>query len=466
MNDVSKYSIRQLAEGFSTGTLNPVDIIEQTLEHMDEINPAINAIAWCNPDSAIQAARESARRWEAGTALGPLDGIPVTVKDAIDLKGTQSTFGSALYSDVPVADKDSPPAARLRQAGAVIFAKTTAPDSGMAITGLSSLYGVVRNPWDLQSSPGGSSAGAGAALAAGIGSAAVGTDLAGSVRIPAARCGLVALKPTQGRVPHTPPNTVRSPGAMGRSVADVAALHTVIGRPDRTDTFSLPEETGIYPGPLTRLAGLRVGVLSDLGCGNPAEAAVLEPVNRAAEVLDSYGASITVVPTLFEEDPLAGLERTFQIRLCAELEAFGGARDSMILPELAEWAAGAKKLSATDSYRAHSDVMRAQMKVQQALDAYDFVIAPVVPDARLAAEERINPAHPFINAGYTAWFNQTGQPAASVCFGMTDGLPVGIQIIGRRFDDWRVLALAGLLEQERDFDLEWPVQTRTHLTIR
>ncbi|GAB3703881.1 amidase family protein [Corynebacterium nasicanis] len=466
MSNSSPHSIQQLSEAFATGALSPVDVMAETLDHMEEINPKINAIAWCDPDSAMQAARESAHRWETGMSRGPLDGIPVTVKDAIDLKGTQSTFGSALYSDVPIAEKDSPPAARLRQAGAVIFAKTTAPDSGMAITGQSSLYGIVRNPWDLHFSPGGSSAGAGAALAAGIGTAAVGTDLAGSVRIPAARCGLVALKPTQGRVAHTPPNTIRSPGAMGRSVADVAALHAVIGQPDRADTFSLPKDTGAYSGPLERLNGLKIGVLSDLGCGTAAEDTVLEPVIRASELLSSYGASVSEIPTLFEEDPLAMLERTFQIRLCAELEAFGGTRDAMILPELGQWAAGAKNLSATDSYRAHSDVMRAQMKVQQALDAYDFVIAPVVPDAKLAADERIDPIHPFINAGYTAWFNQTGQPAASVCFGMADGLPLGVQIIGQRFDDWRVLALAGLLEQERGIDLDWPLHTRSHQTIR
>ncbi|MDO5670747.1 MAG: amidase family protein [Corynebacterium sp.] len=463
MNDIVGASIEQLSRDYASGDQSPVDVMTQTLERIEELNPSLNAIAWCDPDNALQLAEDSAQRWENGKSLGPLDGIPVTVKDAIDLKGTQSTFGSAMYADVPVATRDSPPAARLKEAGALIFAKTTAPDSGMAITGLSSLYGVVRNPWNLEVSPGGSSAGAAAALAAGIGSVAVGTDLAGSVRVPAARCGLVALKPTQGRVAHTPPNTVRSPGAMGRSVADVVALHQVIGQPDRADTFSLPAETRSYQGPLTGADGLRIGLVLDLGCGAPAEDAVLGSVHRAAEVLASLGASIHLVPRIFDKDPLAALERTFQIRLCAEMEAFGGSRDTLVLPELAEWAAGAEHLSATDSYRAHSEVTQAQIRVQQSLDLFDYVLAPVVPDARLAAEQPIDPTHPFMNAGYTAWFNQTGQPAASVCFGMADGLPIGIQIVGRRFDDWGVLSLAGLLERERSFELDWPVSPHRQL---
>lgn len=441
-------------------------VVERTLRQLEKVNPTINAIAWCEPEQALAAAHDSARRWREGTALGTFDGVPVTLKDAIDLKGTRSTFGSAAYADVPPAIADSPPAARLKEAGAVIIAKTTAPDLGMAITGLSSLYGIVRNPWDTQASPGGSSAGAGAALASGIGYGAVGTDLAGSVRIPAARCGLATLKPTQGRVPHSPPNTVRSPGAMGRSVTDVAALHGIIAQPDRGDTFGLPLDLAVYGGAPATLEGKRIGILPDIGCGVAAESTVLEVLARAASVFASSKAEIEVLAPIFSQDPLPALERSFQIRAWAEMESFRDEAKAMVLPELAQWAAGGRHYSATDYYRTLGDVMQAQRAVQSALDSYDYVISPVVPELRLEAEQRIDPEHPFSHAGYTAWFNQTGQPAAAVCFGMRAGLPVGIQVVGRRFDDWGVLAVAQWLEERRGFEMEWPFAPRPGTEIR
>ena len=190
---------------YRTGAVTPVDVLAATLARIAERDPIVNAIAHLDLDGARTAAQASTLRWRQGRPRGPLDGLPVTVKDSIHAAGMPWRHGSAAHTAAPEATVDAPPAARLREAGAVILGKTTMPDFGMLASGVSSLYGIVRNPWNPARSPGGSSAGAGAALAAGIGYGAVGTDIAGSVRLPAAHCGLVALKPSRAGSRTCPP---------------------------------------------------------------------------------------------------------------------------------------------------------------------------------------------------------------------------------------------------------------------
>ncbi|MGY1690910.1 amidase [Geodermatophilus sp. SYSU D01105] len=454
----------ELRQGFAAGTTTPLEALEATLAQLEAVNDEVNAVVAVDPGRATGAAEESARRWAAGTPLSVLDGVPVTVKDSVRTAGMPWRHGTAPNDGLPDDDVDAPPAARLREAGAVIVGKTTMPDFGMLASGVSSLYGVVRNPWDLAASPGGSSAGAGASLAAGIGWAAVGSDIAGSVRLPAGHCGLVALKPTQGRIPHLPSSTVRSAGPMARTVGDLEDLYSVISRPDPRDELSLPREEAV-PGrdPLAdaTVRGSRVGLLLDMGYGYRAVDAVTDVVRRAADTLAAAGASIELVPPPFDEDPYPALDALFQVRARTEWEAFDAAGRDRVLPELAAWSAAADRLSATDLERATHAVARSRDRIARHLARYDVVLAPVLPVVSFPAESvGLDPDQPLAHCAYTCWFNQTGQPAAALCFGMAEGHPVGVQVVGRRFADRRVLAVTRRLEAHRGFTPDWPLVPR------
>lgn len=454
----------QLREAFASGDLTPLEALDATLAQIEAVNDEINAIVAVDRERATQAAVEAGRRWAAGAPASVLDGIPVTVKDSVRTVGLPWRHGAAANDGLPDSDVDSPPAARLKEAGAVIVGKTAMPDFGMLASGVSSLYGLTRNPWDLTTTPGGSSSGAGASLAAGIGWGSVGSDIAGSVRLPAGHCGLVALKPTQGRIPHLPSSTVRSAGPMARTVDELADLYSVIAQPDSRDELSLPAEV-FTPRPdlLSRaeLGRLRVGVLLDLGYGRPADAEVTDVVRRAADTLAAAGASVETAPTPFDEDPYPPLDALFQVRARTEWEAFDETGRNRVLPELVAWSAGADRLSATDLERAAVAVGRARDRIAARLSGYDVVLAPVVPVVCFPADSvGLDPTRPLAHCGFTCWFNQTGQPAAALCFGMSDGHPVGLQVVGQRFADQSVLAVTRWLEAHRGFDPQWPLVPR------
>jgi amidase/aspartyl-tRNA(Asn)/glutamyl-tRNA(Gln) amidotransferase subunit A len=451
-------TIDDLAALFTSGELTPSELLDATLEQIALVNPAINAMAYVDESGARAAAEAATRRWAEGRPLGALDGVPVTVKDSVHTVGMPWRHGTAANATLPVSTWDAPPSARLKEAGAVIVGKTTMPDFGMLAAGVSSLYGITRNPWDLARNPGGSSAGAAASLAAGIGFGAVGSDIAGSVRLPAAQCGLVALKPTQGRVPHLAPSTMRSAGPMARTVDDVIALYRVLTRPDPRDIWSLPPEPDDRLDEPLDPRGLRIGLLTDLGAGPEPLDEVVEVVRAAAAALASAGAVVKDVPAPFEGDPYPALDRLFQVRARAEWESLPEPARDLVLPVVADWAAGAAGITATQFARDTEAVMAAQARLADAIDDVDFVLSPVLPVVGFPAEAPgADPARPLAHTGFTAWFNQTGQPAASVCFGFAGGMPVGVQVAGRRFADQEVLRVTKWIETCRPAELRWPV---------
>jgi Asp-tRNA(Asn)/Glu-tRNA(Gln) amidotransferase A subunit family amidase len=232
----------ELSRAYADRTLSPVEVVEAGLARIDAWEPKLNAMYLLDREGALAQARGSEARWRRGEAFGPLDGVPITVKDNVALAGTPAPLGCAAFADSPPATADSPPAARVREAGCVILGKTTMPDFGMLASGVSSLHGTTRNPWDLARNTAGSSSGAAAGLAALYGPLALGTDIGGSVRLPAAYCGVVALKPSLGRVPIHPPYAGRVTGPMTRTVADAALLMTALTRPDPRDYMNLPYE--------------------------------------------------------------------------------------------------------------------------------------------------------------------------------------------------------------------------------
>ncbi|MDS1112458.1 amidase family protein [Gordonia westfalica] len=456
-------TIEQLRSGFADGSTTPSDALELTIAQMESVQPVINAIAATDLGAAREAAAAATRRWEQGRALGPLDGVPVTVKDSVNAVGLPWRHGTKPNNGLPEAVVDAPPTARLRDAGAVIVGKTTMPDFGMLASGVSSLYGVVRNPWDVSVTPGGSSSGAGASLAVGLTWGAIGTDIAGSVRLPAAHCGIVAIKPTQGRVPHLAPSTVRSAGPMARTVADVAELYRVVGRFDARDTLALDDENdcGKPILPLEDVSGLRVGVLSDMGYGLPVDEATLRTLRSAAEALSSGGCEVTELPAPFGPDVYDALDLLYVVRARAELESHGE-RGGEVLPGLVRWIEAAGPLSATDYERALGRVAADQMSFAAMQSDVDIVLSPVLPSAAFPAEHLgMNQERPLEHCCFTAWFNQTGQPAVSIPFGEDNGHPVAVQLAGPRFSDRTVLALAGWLEASRGKDLDWPLEPRS-----
>src|SRR5215831_9216543 len=230
-----------LVAGYRAGQFSPSEVMEDVLAHIARWEPHIKALYLFDPEGARKAAKGSTDRWQKGEPTHALDGVPVTVKDNVATKGQPVPLGAASVPQLPAAS-DAPPVARLREAGAIIFSKTTMPDYGMLSSGLSSLHPLTRNPWDLTKNPGGSSAGAGAAGAAGYGPLHLGTDIGGSIRLPAGWCGLVGLKPSFGRVPLDPPYVGRVAGPMTRIVDDAALMMSVLSKPDRRDGTSLPPD--------------------------------------------------------------------------------------------------------------------------------------------------------------------------------------------------------------------------------
>lgn len=455
---------QELREGYAGGSFTPVDLLKETLRQIDSVNPHINAIAYRNDDEAVKQAEDSAQRWAAGTPLGPLDGMPISIKDSVNSAGTPWRHGSKGHLDVPDPVVDSPPAARLKEGGAVIFAKTAMPDFGMAASGVSSLYGTVRNPWNLTMSPGGSSAGAGASLAAGIGVASIGSDIAGSVRLPAAHCGLFALKPTQGRIPHLAPSTIRSAGPMARTVAEGAELFSVITQPDARDNLSFIDgPVDVTPDvSLIEVSGLKVGLLLDMGYGEMVHPLVEKVVRSAAQALGDAGATVSDVPPLFDSDPYLALDRLFQVRARAEWRGVPEEKRDQVLRNIVEWSAEADSFSAIQHENDLHTVMKSAARVGEALHPYDVILSPVLPGLGLRADMvGLDQDRPLAHCSFTCWSNQTGQPAASVAFDIVEELPVGVQVIGQRFEDASVIQVAGWLEANRSVEMLWPTEPRT-----
>src|SRR6185503_4975441 len=239
-------SAEALAAAFRRREISPLDVARACLARIEAWEPRINSMYRVDRDGALEQARAAEARWRAGAPLSPLDGVPITLKENIATRGDPAPIGTRANENLPPQKDDAPAAARVREAGCVILGKTTMPDYGMLSSGLSSLHGVTRNPWRLGRNPSGSSSGAGAAAAAGYAPLQLGTDIGGSVRLPATHCGIFALKPSLGRVPVYPPYMGRVVGLEGEDAASSAALMNLLAKPDARDHMSLPYEATDY----------------------------------------------------------------------------------------------------------------------------------------------------------------------------------------------------------------------------
>lgn len=463
INSLVAMSVGALVDAYAAGDLSPVEVTRMIIEHSEATNGAVNALFSIRPEEALATAKASESRYRSGTPAGLLDGVPLTVKDSVSMIGWPNTHGIAANRNLPTSTYNAPPAQALMNSGAPIFAKTTMPDCGLMASGISSFHGITRNPWGLSWNTGGSSSGAGASVAAGMGFLSVGTDIAGSVRLPSSHCGLASLKPTHGRVPHLPPDSMRMAGPMGRRVDDIARMLTVLARPDERDTWSFPGEAIQYHEHLDRdLKGVRIGVLTDMGFGPKPEAAVREAVEAAGRLLEGAGAIVEPFVSPLHYDAYAPIDLYLQVRGFVEYSDLPPHGDNGINTYVREWAMQGGTHSGVDIYRTLGEIAKMKAALLAAFEGWDYVIAPTLPVVNFPAEEPgLSREVPLAHTGFTAMFNQTGQPASTVCTAFDERhLPIGIQVIGHRCDDLGVLQVTKALEDLREVSMDWPLLPR------
>jgi aspartyl-tRNA(Asn)/glutamyl-tRNA(Gln) amidotransferase subunit A len=471
VQDITRLSATDLLELYRRRELSPVEATRAVLERIEARNPAINAYCLVRGDEALAAARASERRWAAGEPAGLLDGVPASVKDLLLTSGWPTLRGSRTTDVAGPWTVDAPAVARLREHGAVLLGKTTTPEWGWKAVTDSPLTGVTRNPWDLSRTPGGSSGGAAAAVAAGLGPLALGTDGAGSIRIPASFCGIVGLKPTQGRVPVYPPSafgTLSHVGPMVRTVADAALLLEVIGAPDPRDSLALDRRAPV-PGELAaaRVSGLRVAYSPALGYAH-VDPEVAAAVRGAVAALESCGARITVADPGFGS-PVATLSVLWYAGAAAILDAIPAERRHLVDPGLAETASEGLRYSVLDYVRALRE--RAELGIAMGAfhETYDLLVTPTEPIVAFAAgtevpEGSAEPRWPSWTP-FTYPFNLSHQPAATVPCGFSAaGLPIGVQVVGARHADSLVLSACAAIEAALPWRDRWPGVTNARQT--
>jgi aspartyl-tRNA(Asn)/glutamyl-tRNA(Gln) amidotransferase subunit A len=449
-------SAEELLGHYARRGLSPVEVLQAVTERVARHNPNFNAFAVLTPQ-ALAAAGESEARWRAGRPLGQLDGVPVTVKDLLDLAGHPTRRGSRLSDPAPVAD-DAPSVVGLKAEGAIPFAKTTTTEFGWKSPGDCPLHGITRNPWNPLHTPGGSSAGAGAAAAAGFGPLHIGTDAGGSIRIPAAWCGVVGLKPTFGRVPLWPLgafSAVAVAGPMTRTVRDAALMLNAMARFDLRDPYSLPDERrdwrdGIEDG----VAEMRVAVLRRPGFDAPVDWEGIAAVEQAARLLMEAGAEVEEAdPGLPDTSGIFG--RIWGVALARLVNGFPETRRHMLDPGLLQVAEAAGGLSAIEYLDGEALRVQAAHAMACFHQKYDLVLCPTVTSTAPLAEAPIGDPMQALWANWAPWtfaFNLTRQPAITVPMGFAaNGLPRAVQLAGPMYRDDIVLRAARTLEVAQPF---------------
>ncbi|MDC6166891.1 amidase [Paucibacter sp. XJ19-41] len=448
----------ELLDGYRRRAFSPVEVTQAVLAHIGCWEPQLCALYAPDPEAALAQARASEARWLKGEALA-LDGVPLTLKENIATRGTPMPLGTAATVLSP-ATEDAPPAARMREAGAVLLAKTTMPDYGMLSSGLSSFHPLTRNPWNLDRNPGGSSAGAAAAAAAGYGPLHLGTDIGGSLRLPASWCGIFTLKPSLGRIPIKPPFAGRVAGPMTRTVTDAALMMASLSRPDWRDTMSLPAQDIDWLSLDRDVKGLRIGLMLDAGWGLDVEPETRAAVEAAARLFEAAGARVQPLPAFSTRAMIDGLDKFWRMRSWLDISALPPERQVLVLPYIRDWVSTGGSLSAAELFHGYSQMAAFREAAVAACQPYDYVLSPVSPVPAFPAEwaSPINdPQRPFEHIAFTLPYNMSEQPAASINCGYTkSGLPIGLQIIGQRFDDLGVLQMARAFEQMRPAQRDWP----------
>lgn len=451
-------SATELADLYRQGRASPQQACDAVLDRIERQDARINAFVCVDIDGARAAAAASTRRWYAGQALGPLDGVPVSIKDLILTRGLPTLRGSHTLDIDQPWDVDAPASARLREAGAVILGKTTTPEYGCKGETNSPRSGVTRNPWDPDKTAGGSSGGAAAATAAGMGAIAIGTDGAGSVRIPAAFCGNFGLKPSFGRVPVyplSPFGTVSHLGPLTRDVRDAAIAMDILKQPDARDWTSLPPDPTDYTEGLDDgVRGLRIAYSPTLGYARNVDPQVAASVHAAVQQLEQLGAVVEQLDPGFE-DPLEITTGLWFLGAWTVWNGLTTQQQSVCDPDFAAQAELGRHFGALQIQQLNLRRGALGSHMRQFMQQYDLIATPAtaVP-AFKALPAGHAPMTPQTMLGWTPFsypFNLTQQPACTIPCGFTrEGLPIGLQLVGPMFGDARLLRAARAYEASRD----------------
>ena len=461
--DLHWLSASELSSRYRAGEVSPVTVTEALLDRIHALDAKTNAFCLVDEIRALDAAKASAERYQAGQPLDALDGVPVAIKDLLITEGWPTLRGSLSIDPKGSWDADAPAVARLKEAGAVLIGKTTTPEFGWKGVTDNPLTGITRNPWDLDKTPGGSSGGSSAALAAGFVPLATGSDGGGSIRIPAAFAGVAGLKPSFGRVPAfplSPFGTVAHVGPMARTVEDLALFLSVIARPDARDWYHLPDggrdwTRGLKEG----VAGMRLAVSADLGYAN-VDPEVTEAFEAAVDTFERLGAQITWIEPLFD-DPVETFRAIWWSGANFLLEELPADQFDRLDPGLQSVVERGAQISRRDYQEAVKAREALGSQMRHFMEDYDGLLTPSL--AVPAFEVGTNAPGEEPGGDWEHWtpfsypFNLTQQPAVSVPCGFTQsGLPIGVQIVGPMFDDAKVLRIAHAYEQATDWHLRHP----------
>jgi Asp-tRNA(Asn)/Glu-tRNA(Gln) amidotransferase A subunit family amidase len=456
IDTLAKMPLTELQRAYADRALSPVEVAEVTFAQIAAVEGQINAFYDLQQQQALTEAAASERRYARGTQISAFDGVPVSLKDSVNAVGLRWFHGSAIHGEGRVAQKDAPPTARLKQAGAIVIGKCIMPDFGLSASGVSSSHQIVRNPWGLGWNTGGSSAGAGASLACGIAMMSVGSDIAGSVRLPASHCGLAAFKPTQGVIPHAPASTVRSAGPMTRRAADLHAWTKLLSGPDDADRYSMPycEDLPQHP--------LKVGASCDFGFGPALDPAVRGCFDTTREALCDLLGEVADIDQTAGFDAYLPIDDSLKLRGWAEYAGVSDAMRARAPKALYDWFREAETWGPEKLRAIEAGIEQGVAFCVDLLAKVDILMTPVMPIVNFPADDLgIDPNMPLRHTTFTALFNQSGHPAVTLCGGFdARGLPIGIQLVGKRLQDTSLLDLAVRLEQKLDVftkaNRRWP----------
>jgi aspartyl-tRNA(Asn)/glutamyl-tRNA(Gln) amidotransferase subunit A len=442
----------ELAVAIQRREISPVEAVEAVLARIERLNPRVNAYCTVTADAARREAKAAEAAVMRGERLGPLHGVPVSVKDLVITRGVRTTFGSRIY-ETNVPDEDAPLVERLRAAGAIVVGKTTTPEFGWKGVTDSPLCGISRNPWNLDRTPGGSSGGSAAAVAAGLAPLAVGTDGGGSIRIPGSFCGIFGLKPTYGLIPVYPASavgTLSHAGPMTRTVKDAARMLQVMAGPDDRDPLSFPSAAAdIDAGLDDGIRSLRVAWSPTLGYA-VVDREVQTATESAAKQFERLGCYVEEVGRVFD-DPDPVWAPLFYGGIAGRLHDLVAEWRDRMDPGLVGIVEAGRRISAVEFVKATLARATFTETVRKFFTRYDLLLTPTLAVPPFAAGLGRPPSH--AQGSHLAWvaftypFNLTGQPAATVPCGFTrDGLPIGLQIVGRRLEDATVLRASAAFE--------------------
>lgn len=453
-HDLDYMSAAEMRLRIARKDLSPVELTRRALERAEETEPHLNAFFVLQADAALEAAQAAEDAVMSGARLGDLHGIPVSVKDLIAVGGAPFSLGSKTM-DGNVAAEDAPAVERVRAAGAIVIGKTTTSEFGCKPVGDSPLTGITRNPWNTGKTPGGSSAGAAASVAAGVTPFALGTDGGGSVRIPSSFCGLAGIKGSFARVPVWPTSatpTLAHVGPLARNVRDAALLFSAMAGYDARDPFSIAG-----PVPDLRSAcdesveGMRVAWSPTLGYARP-NGDVVAVVEAAVKKFEDAGAIVEQVDDVFDADPSDLWTAEFYAGVGIKLRDFLENKRDLLDPAVADILEPALDQEMQDYYTKVFTRYALRDRMTALFSNYDVLLSPVLPVSSLDVGKNIPDSHADRNlvswVYYTYPFNLTGQPAGAVCAGLSpDGMPVGLQAVGRYLDEASVVRAMAFVER-------------------